>query len=76
MDNSITAEIIDYYDVGGIETIDIIQSKLSHEQYLGFLRGNILKYLCRAGYKSGASASNDHSKAAYYSNLLTKTHSK
>lgn len=69
-------EIIDYYNVGGIETIDIIQSKLSLEQYQGFLRGTILKYICRAGYKKGAPAANDFAKAAYYSNLLNKTYSK
>lgn len=73
MDNkSITGQIIDYYDVGGIETIDIIESKLSKEQFAGFLRGNVLKYLCRAGYKSGSSATSDYNKAAYYSNLLSK----
>jgi len=76
MEKSVTEEIIDYYNVGGIETIDIIESKLSKEQYSGFLRGTILKYLCRAGYKTGATAANDYSKAAYYSNILSKSYSK
>lgn len=76
MEKSVTEEIIDYYNVGGIETIDIIESKLSIEQYSGFLRGNVLKYLCRAGYKNGAPAANDYNKAAYYSSLLSKSYSK
>ncbi len=40
-----------YYDVGGIETLDIIKAKLTPEQYSGFLLGNIIKYSCRANYK-------------------------
>lgn len=71
---SITNDIIDYYDVGGIETIEIIKSKLSEQQFVGFLRGNIIKYICRAGYKKGATATSDYDKAAYYTNLLVKEH--
>ena len=67
---SITTQIIDYYDVGGIETIDIIQSKLTKDQYIGFLRGNVIKYLCRAGYKSPETEASDYEKASYYSDLL------
>lgn len=68
--NSVTNQIIDYYDVGGIETIEIIQSKLTREQYMGFLRGNVIKYLCRAGYKSQETEASDYEKASYYSDLL------
>lgn len=57
-----------YYDVGGIETIDIIEAKLSKQEYRGFLKGNCLKYLCRAGYK-GQELS-DYKKAADYLNML------
>ena len=45
---------IDYYDVGGIPTIDYIGAKLSGEEYVGFLRGNVIKYISRAGYKGDA----------------------
>ncbi len=76
MEKSVTEEIIEYYGVGGIDTIDIIKSKLTKDEYCGFLRGNILKYLCRAGYKSGSTAANDYAKAAYYSNILSKSYSK
>lgn len=40
-----------YYDIGEIETIDIIKAKLTHEQYTGFLLGNALKYNCRCNWK-------------------------
>ena len=39
-----------HYQVGntGVEAIDIIESVLTEEQYIGYLRGNILKYQLRA----------------------------
>jgi len=40
-----------YYDVGGIETLDIIRAKLTPEEYRGYLKGNLLKYLCRMAWK-------------------------
>lgn len=36
-----------YYDVGGIEVLEVIKAKLTDEQYKGFLMGNALKYLLR-----------------------------
>jgi len=36
-----------YYDVGGIEVLDIIKAKLTNEQFRGFLLGNIQKYSLR-----------------------------
>lgn len=48
-------EIIDkksrYYDAGGIETLDIIQAKLTPEQFEGYCVGNALKYLSRLNFK-------------------------
>lgn len=40
-----------YYDVGGIETLDVIKAKLGPIQYYGYIRGNLLKYQCRIGHK-------------------------
>lgn len=34
----------DYYNVGGIENIDIIKAILTDEEFRGYLKGNILKY--------------------------------
>jgi len=41
----------DHYKVGGIETIDYIQAKLTPEEFVGYCRGNVLKYISRAGQK-------------------------
>ena len=54
-----------YYDAGGIETLDIIKAKLTEEEYRGYLKGNAIKYLCRAAFKG--SELRDHEKAANYS---------
>jgi Protein of unknwon function (DUF3310) len=40
-----------HYKSGNIESIEYIQSFLSKEEYQGFLRGNISKYLHRMDYK-------------------------
>lgn len=45
------SETNSYYDVGGVTVIDYIKAKLSPEEYSGFLKGNVLKYMSRAGYK-------------------------
>ena len=41
-----------HYMDGGIETIDYIKAKCMKDNgYMGYLRGNALKYLSRAGIK-------------------------
>jgi len=42
-----------YYDVGGIETKEIIKAKISGltDPFDAYCLGNILKYACRAPYK-------------------------
>lgn len=52
------------------ETIKVLKAWLSPEEYAGFLRGNVIKYLSRAGKK--ASASQDYEKAAWYQTELIK----
>ena len=59
-----------YYDVGGIETLDIIRAKLTPEQYKGFLLGNILKYGCRANHKG--CFERDLEKVGYYQAFLAE----
>ena len=58
------------YQVGGthytdmvIQPWDVMESVLTHEEFVGFLKGNIIKYSMRAGKKDG---SDDASKAAHY----------
>jgi hypothetical protein len=59
-----------YYDAGGIETLDIVKAKLTREQYIGYLLGTALVYQCRMMHK-GQSLS-DARKAANYSAWLAE----
>lgn len=45
------------------ETIDILYDFLSDEEYKGFLKGNILKYMHRYQFKNGVE---DLEKAKWY----------
>ena len=54
----------DHYKVGGMETIDFIEAKLSPEEFAGYCRGNMLKYITRAGHKDDAGQ--DMRKALWY----------
>lgn len=55
-----------HYRVGGVETIDYIEAKCSTEEFKGFCKANILKYVSRAGYKMSETAFSDLKKAKYY----------
>lgn len=59
----------DHYKTGGMETIKILKAKMSPEEYKGFLKGNIIKYLTRADHKNGAE---DYKKAQWYMDELVK----
>ena len=59
-----------YYDVGGIETIDFIKAKLTPDEYKGFLKGNIIKYLSRANHKGNEAK--DYEKASVYAGWLAE----
>jgi len=60
-----------HYKVGGIETIDYLQAKLTPEEFAGFCKGNALKYISRANHK--ADAAEDLRKAAWYLDRLQKS---
>lgn len=59
-----------HYTVGGYEAIDIIRAKLTPEEYRGYCKGNILKYVMRANYKGHHDQ--DCKKAAWYGEELGK----
>jgi hypothetical protein len=54
----------EHYKRGGIESIDYIQAKLSPEEFAGYCRGNMLKYLSRLGHKD--EAAQEMRKAIWY----------
>jgi len=53
-----------HYTVGGYEAIDVIKAKLTPEEYRGYCKGNVLKYIMRANYKGHHDK--DCQKADYY----------
>ena len=59
-----------YYDAGGIETLDIIKAKLTPEQYQGYLLGNAIKYQLRMMHKTPDNPGSDAEKASNYSSWL------
>ena len=58
-----------HYKHGSIEVIDIMRDQLSCEEFKGFCKGLIIKYLCRADYKNGLE---DYKKAQWYLNKLVE----
>lgn len=56
-----------HYGQGKIECIDYINDFLTKEEYIGYLRGNIAKYLHRWRYKNGIE---DLKKANWYLDRL------
>lgn len=60
-----------HYKIGGIETIDFIKAKLTPEEFRGYLKGNVMKYASRTGYKGDALQ--DAGKMAWYANRLEQT---
>jgi hypothetical protein len=42
-----------YIAGGGIECIEAIEAQLTPEEYRGYLKGNVAKYLWREKYKGG-----------------------
>ena len=58
-----------HYGSGKIECIAYIEDFLSPEEYIGYLRGNIAKYLHRWRYKNGLE---DLKKATWYLDRLAE----
>tara|TARA_R100000388_G_scaffold78836_1_gene57520 strand:+ start:144 stop:470 length:327 start_codon:yes stop_codon:yes gene_type:complete len=57
-----------HYTKGSIECKDAIKSALGKEQYEGFLRGNILKYIWRGHHKN--ENLKDYRKAQFWLSVL------
>ena len=59
-----------HYQHGGIETIEVIQTMLTPEEFIGYCKGNILKYRERAPYKG--KEDEDYAKAKWYFDRLNR----
>ena len=62
----------DHYKLGqSIDTLDLMRGCMTREQYIGFLRGNVIKYAVRLGRKGDAeTVKSDAQKLADYANRL------
>lgn len=61
-----------YASMVGLEPIELMQLVLSLPEFVGFLKGNIIKYTMRAGKKQGEAAEKDAAKAKRYAEWLMK----
>ena len=57
-----------HYNIGSIETIDMIKNCMSPSEFEGYLQGNIIKYISRYKYKG--SALEDLKKTEWYISRL------
>ncbi len=59
-----------HYTNGNIETIDYIQDTLTSDEFRGYIKGNVLKYVSRERYKGGLE---DIRKAIWYLNRYVES---
>jgi hypothetical protein len=58
-----------HYTDGSIECIEAIEAQLTREEYRGYLKGNIAKYVWRENHKGGVESLK---KAQWYLDKLVK----
>ena len=58
-----------HYTSGKIEVIEIMEDQLTAEEYRGYVKGQVIKYITRESRKNGLE---DLKKAAWYLNRLIK----
>jgi len=57
-----------HYNVGGIEAIDIIESRLTREEFIGYIKGCKMKYDLRYPFKG--KLEEDLAKSEWFKNKL------
>jgi len=58
-----------HYTSGKIEVIEIMEDQMTDEEYRGYVKGQVIKYITRERHKNGLE---DLKKAAWYLNRLIK----
>lgn len=58
-----------HYTAGKIEVIRIMEDQLTPEEYRGYIKGQVIKYVTRERFKNGLE---DLKKAAWYLDRLIK----
>lgn len=59
----------DHYQ-GDVEPIELMQAQMTREAFMGFLRGNIIKYASRFGKKDNESTIKEAAKIRVYAEWL------
>ena len=59
-----------HYD-STIQPLEFMQANMSKDEFVGFLKGNVIKYVSRAGKKAGCDIKDDLRKAKKYLSWLT-----
>jgi len=59
----------DHYKTMEIQPWEVMESVLTPEEFVGFLKGNVIKYAMRAGRKEGT---DDAEKARHYAQKLAE----
>ena len=62
-----------HYKTMPVQPWDVMESVLTPDEFIGFLKGNVLKYSMRAGRKEG---SDDANKARHYMMKLEEVRNK
>jgi hypothetical protein len=65
-----TTEAAKHYQTGTLQPIEIMQEQMPFDEFIGFLRGNAIKYILRMGKKD--SYIQDAEKAMQYSKWLVQ----
>lgn len=63
-----------HYRDAGIQPWDAMEAWMTADEFRGFLRGNAIKYLARAGHKGDSLQ--DYRKAAHYLQKLIEVESR
>jgi len=59
-----------HYTRSSIQPLDFIRATLTPEEFRGWVKGTVIKYVARAGYKDGEPMERDIGKAVFYLRLL------
>lgn len=62
-----------HYKEMAIQPWELMEAVLTHEEFVGYLKGNVIKYALRAGRKEG---SDDLGKCRHYMMKLTEIENK
>lgn len=66
----------EHYKSGGIETIEYIRAKMTKEEFYGYIKGNVMKYVSRVDKKSDKLLDkiDDLKKAQWYIERMIQVH--